>query len=121
MEDGWTAVERYEGGEFAWLQALYYFDVPGKAAVDNLIGSGALPVDTRSAVDYALGHLPGALWYPAALITASPDAFLLAAGTGAVVLYGAGAPDAALRQAAAAVEGRAGRRIYLYTGGYANY
>jgi hypothetical protein len=116
-------VERYVDGDYGWLTAWYYFDVAGRATVEGLLAGGGVAVDTRGQSDFDAGHLPDAEHAPAAGILTDPAAFL--AGRDPLkplILYGAERPDATLRKAAAAVEGTVdGPRVYLYTGGYADW
>jgi rhodanese-related sulfurtransferase len=91
--------------------------------VQALLTLGAAAIDTRSQTLYDAGHLPGAEHVGAAAILLYPAAFLSGRSpTAPLVIYGAGTPDATLRQVATEIEGQAGGpRIYLYTGGYADW
>jgi rhodanese-related sulfurtransferase len=109
----------------AWTASHYVQEIPGADGVAGRIDREppAVVVDGRTPEDYGEAHLPGAR-------SAEPDDILadpvgsfpdLDTATDELVLYGAGGREAALFEAAMALENAGFLRVCLYVGGFADW
>jgi len=119
---GFTDVERFSGGMDVWTFDGHYLEVATQAEAQVLLTAGAIFVDTRSTTAHLSGRISPSIHATAAALQSDPVAVLGGVKTtDTVVLYGAGGADAALANAAEAVEGAGFRTLYVYSGGYADW
>ena len=120
---GFTEVERFSGGMDMWTFDGHYRDVATQVEAQVLRAAGAIFVDTRSTTAHAAGKIAGSIHATASDLQSDPVSALGGIQTtDTVVLYGVGgAPDAALANAAQAVEGAGFRTLYVYSGGWTDW
>ena len=119
---GFTDVDRFSGGMTTWTFDGHYQEVATQAEAQVLLAAGAIFVDTRSAAAYLAKRIASSIHATAAALQSDPVAALGGVKTtDTVVLYGVGGKDAALANAAEAVEGAGFRLLYVYSGGYADW
>ena len=123
---GFTDVSRYPGGIGDWFTAGYFrqtVDADGAEWLLSNLVPPPVPVDVRSAADFAVSHIPGARNEPLAGLAVDPAASLadLDPVTDSIILYDAGAPGATLIDVAIALETAGFRGVFLYFGGFADW